>query len=274
MSRKYWLLLAGLALLVPANQSFAFQEKEADKTEQKKEEAEQKQDLSPIQQIKKLEKENSNLNRDFSQKVAKARKEKLSPAEMQKELGAAFREMQTTLRENNSKIVEVVKENPTAKGMKAFVLKSMPRDRTGQYSKIALEFYSEGDTLLPMVTTSALNPSASSKRVLKKVIESEASDKVKNIAKYGMESAKMARFRGDLEEVDTFSDELRGKLESLKDSLPKSFVKTALKKIDAFQNIRVGKVAPDITGIDIDGVNFKLSDYRGKVVFLDFWGDW
>ena len=23
-----------------------------------------------------------------------------------------------------------------------------------------------------------------------------------------------------------------------------------------------------------DGVKFKLSDYRGKVVVLDFWGDW
>ena len=35
-----------------------------------------------------------------------------------------------------------------------------------------------------------------------------------------------------------------------------------------------GMVAPDITGIDLDGVEFKLSDYEGKVVFLDFWGNW
>ena len=27
-------------------------------------------------------------------------------------------------------------------------------------------------------------------------------------------------------------------------------------------------------GEDIDGVPFKLSEYRGKVVVLDFWGDW
>jgi hypothetical protein len=32
--------------------------------------------------------------------------------------------------------------------------------------------------------------------------------------------------------------------------------------------------APEITGEDIDGVTFKLSDYRGKVVVLDFWGNW
>jgi peroxiredoxin len=36
----------------------------------------------------------------------------------------------------------------------------------------------------------------------------------------------------------------------------------------------LGMQAPDITGTDLDGVDFKLSDYRGKVVFLDFWGDW
>lgn len=36
----------------------------------------------------------------------------------------------------------------------------------------------------------------------------------------------------------------------------------------------VGKPAPEIEGQDIDGKKFKLSDYRGKVVLLDFWGNW
>jgi cytochrome oxidase Cu insertion factor (SCO1/SenC/PrrC family) len=37
---------------------------------------------------------------------------------------------------------------------------------------------------------------------------------------------------------------------------------------------RVGRLAPEIEGEDIDGVPFKLSDYRGKVVLIDFWGHW
>lgn len=41
-----------------------------------------------------------------------------------------------------------------------------------------------------------------------------------------------------------------------------------------FKFLSVGKVAPDIEGEDIDGVKLKLSDYRGKVVLLSFWGDW
>jgi len=40
------------------------------------------------------------------------------------------------------------------------------------------------------------------------------------------------------------------------------------------RNLVIGKTAPDIEGEDIEGVAFKLSDYRGKVILLDFWGDW
>ena len=36
----------------------------------------------------------------------------------------------------------------------------------------------------------------------------------------------------------------------------------------------IGKPAPEIRGEDIDGQPFQLSDYKGKVVVLDFWGDW
>jgi hypothetical protein len=48
----------------------------------------------------------------------------------------------------------------------------------------------------------------------------------------------------------------------------------AERELDEMQTLAVGKVAPDIEGEDVDGVKFKLSDYRGKVVVLDFWGDW
>ena len=40
------------------------------------------------------------------------------------------------------------------------------------------------------------------------------------------------------------------------------------------QNLQVGLPAPEIEGEDLDGVAFKLSEYRGKVVVLDFWGNW
>ncbi len=39
-------------------------------------------------------------------------------------------------------------------------------------------------------------------------------------------------------------------------------------------NLAVGMTAPEIDASDLDSVAFKLSDYRGKVVLLDFWGNW
>jgi hypothetical protein len=40
------------------------------------------------------------------------------------------------------------------------------------------------------------------------------------------------------------------------------------------ENLGIGKTCPEIEGEDADGVAFKLSDYKGKVIFLDFWGFW
>jgi thiol-disulfide isomerase/thioredoxin len=40
------------------------------------------------------------------------------------------------------------------------------------------------------------------------------------------------------------------------------------------EHLAVGKPLPDREAEDVDGVHFKLSDYRGKVLVLDFWGFW
>ena len=42
-------------------------------------------------------------------------------------------------------------------------------------------------------------------------------------------------------------------------------------RLELDDNLVVGKVPPEIEGQDQDGKTFKLSDYKGKVVLLDFW---
>jgi cytochrome oxidase Cu insertion factor (SCO1/SenC/PrrC family) len=49
---------------------------------------------------------------------------------------------------------------------------------------------------------------------------------------------------------------------------------TGISRSQEDQGPQVGKPAPEIVGFDTDGVNFKLSDYKGKVILLDFWGNW
>jgi hypothetical protein len=40
------------------------------------------------------------------------------------------------------------------------------------------------------------------------------------------------------------------------------------------ERLQMGMEVPEIVGEDMDGTKFKLSDYRGKVVVIDFWGFW
>jgi hypothetical protein len=50
--------------------------------------------------------------------------------------------------------------------------------------------------------------------------------------------------------------------------------KSAEGEIFEAEHLQVGMTPPDMEAVDQDGKKFKLSDYRGKVVVLDFWGYW
>jgi peroxiredoxin len=41
-----------------------------------------------------------------------------------------------------------------------------------------------------------------------------------------------------------------------------------------YKNEVIGKPAADFDFVTVDGKNKKLSDYKGKLVLLDFWGTW
>ena len=59
--------------------------------------------------------------------------------------------------------------------------------------------------------------------------------------------------------------------------LPEGREKTALWEVakpPRTKGIAVGEEAPDFTVPTLDGKTFKLSDYRGKYVLLDFWATW
>lgn len=49
---------------------------------------------------------------------------------------------------------------------------------------------------------------------------------------------------------------------------------TAAAQLFELQNLAIGKVAPEIVGVDLDGREMRLSDYRGSVVMIHFWGSW
>ena len=79
--------------------------------------------------------------------------------------------------------------------------------------------------------------------------------------------------RAEAEAIQLFT-QLREKHGSEKPIPEITFRELAQSAIFEIQNLSVGKTAPEINGTDTDGVAFKLSDYRGKVVLLSFWATW
>jgi hypothetical protein len=57
-------------------------------------------------------------------------------------------------------------------------------------------------------------------------------------------------------------------------SITASIKENATAELFEMQHLSIGKPAQEIEGEDIEGKKFKLSDYKGKVVVLDFWGNW
>ena len=50
--------------------------------------------------------------------------------------------------------------------------------------------------------------------------------------------------------------------------------KKSRKEIDIYEPIEVGNEYRDFTGELVSGGDFKLSDYEGKVILLNFWATW
>lgn len=67
---------------------------------------------------------------------------------------------------------------------------------------------------------------------------------------------------------------IRDELGQARDASGTPFAEVVEGDVFQLEHLRIGMLAPDIEGRDLDGVAFKLSDYRGKVVVLDFWGNW
>ena len=53
-----------------------------------------------------------------------------------------------------------------------------------------------------------------------------------------------------------------------------SYSDNAERTLYEIDNLQIGMQAPDFEAIDSGGAKFKLSDYRGKVTVVDFWGFW
>ena len=71
-----------------------------------------------------------------------------------------------------------------------------------------------------------------------------------------------------IQQLESFYSGLSPRIKNL------GYVKNIPAKIKARKNSAIGNIAPDFTATDMSGKQFKLSDFRGNFVLLDFWASW
>jgi hypothetical protein len=167
--------------------------------------------------------------------------------------------------------------------------------------------HAASDQLGPIVLRLTYQPSPAVEAFLRAVVDKNPKDELKGKATYGLGGmlqqaagyARLMRKQPDLEQRieaafgketaewlrDVDADRLEKEAEELFETAADKFADVpmfgeeslgdaAKGQLFEIRNLAIGKTAPEIEGEDLDGTPFKLSDYRGKVVVIDFWGNW
>jgi hypothetical protein len=127
--------------------------------------------------------------------------------------------------------------------------------------------HTESKALLEVCQRLANAPLANGERLLREVLEKSPHHDVQGWACFALAKNVAQRAGND--------GELQAEVDKWLERVVNDFadVRSFGGSVGQWQR-SIGRIAPEIEGEDIDGVKFKLSDYRGKVVVLDFWGHW
>ncbi|HQR06381.1 MAG TPA: hypothetical protein PLN21_06140 [Gemmatales bacterium] len=104
---------------------------------------------------------------------------------------------------------------------------------------------------------------------LKTILEKNSHDNVKAAACYGL-GKQLGKVEATQAEAEKYLEQ------AIKDFPQAGEAVKALAKgeLHEVKYLAIGKVIPEVKGKDLDDKEFKLMEYRGKVVLLDFWGFW
>ena len=209
----------------------------------------------------------------------------------EKKLSAFGEKMQSASREDQRAIYQNEYPDPTAAAFAITeIVKAHPGDAASLDGIVWILRYSRGGKIDPQiidvleehhlnkekmveVAASLMRvPTPEARALLKKASEKSEIKDVRGMAIYALamgierDTSKSEEYTALIERLinDHQDLEIRGR----------NIAKSAEGKLFAAKNLGIGKQAPEIVGKDVDGNEMKLSDYLGKVVVIDFWGDW
>lgn len=172
------------------------------------------------------------------------------------------------------KVLALVKSDPKAEGVEEGLVWCVRRARGPQAQElldIVLTHHNTSKALGSLAQNYSRMWGEQGTKELRMIVEKAGNDKIRQGATYYLAS-KLSKSEASKDEGIALMKKLQG-VKDLKTSNPKLY-KQIESDLFVAENLSLGCKAPDIVGKDQDDKEFKLSDYKGKVVLLDFWGIW
>ena len=169
-------------------------------------------------------------------------------------------------------ILKLAKEDPKAEGIEDGLAWSVRRSNNTQRKVVAellLTHYNDNEAISQLAYMYS-RMWVGGEEGLRMILAKSGSEKVRQGATYYLASKLIKK--------DTKSEGLAmmkklQKSPRISETNPK-LLEQIKGELFVAENLSIGCTAPDIVGTDHEGKEFKLSDFRGKVVLLDFWGIW
>jgi len=146
----------------------------------------------------------------------------------------------------------------------------------GEAIDLLIESYIEDKAMISVCQRLMRSTSPQTHKLLEQVLEKSPLREAKGQACFGlMMQSKYAARTNPAKEADVkkFADRVVKDFADLK-HYRGSLGEAAKRELYEIEKLGIGKTAPEIAAEDIAGTQFKLTDYRGKVVVIDFWGNW
>jgi acyl-CoA reductase-like NAD-dependent aldehyde dehydrogenase len=228
---------------------------------------------TPQEQYKTLVAEWQNAMKEYRQAMSKAK--------TQEERQKVFQEKYPQPDKFAPRFLELAEKNPKdPAGVDALIWVveySPPRGPAGKFRKEALEILARdhvtSDKLGPLCSNLGYARDAATESFLRAVLKKNPHREEQGQACLAL--AQMLKQRGGADkEAEQLFERAAKEYANIRTARGKTIGELAENDLFEIHHLAIGKQVPDIQGEDIDGKKFKLSDYHGKVVMLDFWGHW
>jgi hypothetical protein len=183
-----------------------------------------------------------------------------------------------------AKRLELFFGKETADEIKKADVKKLEASSAAMYKEFADNYLAdtEQDRLVNLCVQLSFSGDASSESLLRTVVEKDKRRDVQGVACLALGQVLKEQSNQLADSDAKKSKEFRTKSEEMLSRAANKFAdvkfgfrgtvgETAKRELYELRHLSVGLPAPEIEGEDQDGKKFKLSDYKGKVVLLDFW---